>query len=321
MKKQSIIIIGICLVLTLSTGCAVKENENTKNKYEILMSDDIKEYIDYVDETVEGFEPYYNIVFAFEKLPDGFSNFPYTDVKNMYEEIRTTFEYDIVGINGISYRGTYTGDKKFVDGYDENRDNVEECINVPSRDYDGNQYTETPLKTIMLGEDTFKKFDDRIQSGRNLQEEDFVLNSRTDKIKAVLGNNYMDTYKIGDVIELDLISYPMSFEVVGFYEPNVSLKMDVGAQYKVDVDNSIIIPHVFFNYEPEAEEEKAQHVFLTGEKLSGFIKIKEEMKDIEGKTFDSYEEKMKEIAGKHSLSDFYVMAYRPVGFVWNQNEE
>lgn len=111
----------------------------------------------------------------------------------------------------------------------------------------------------------------------------------------------------------------MSFEVVGFYKPNVSLKMDVAAQKKVEFDNAIIIPHLFFNYEPEGEDERFQHIFLTGEKISGFIKIEEDINDIDEKTFERYEDQMKNIAEKYELSDLYVMPYRPVGFVWDSN--
>ncbi len=318
-KKQNIIITIMCLVLILSAGCATKEDNSLKDTSEIVLSGDIGEYMDYVDKTVEGFEPYYNIVFAFENLPKGFLDFPSSDIQDMYEDIRKTFDYDIVSTQPLSYRGTYTGDKCYVDGYDAEKDNSKECINVASYDYDGNQYTETPLKTVMLGEDTFGKFDDKIQIGRNLQKEDFLLNSRTDKIKVVLGNNYINTYKIGDVIKLDLVAYPMSFEVVGFYKPNVSLKMDVAAQKKVEFDNAIIIPHLFFNYEPEGEDERFQHIFLTGEKISGFIKIEEDINDIDEKTFERYEDQMKNIAEKYELSDLYVMPYRPVGFVWDSN--
>lgn len=320
-KRQNHMGIVMCLVLLLAPGCTMEEDSNMENGYESAEFQDIGEYMDYVDETVEGFEPYYNMVFAFEKLPGGLSSLPFSDVKGMYEDIRKTFDYDMVGTQPLSYRGTYTGDKSYVDEYDNTKENSEKYINVISYDYDGNTYTETPLKTVMLGEDTFDKFHDRIQEGRNLQKEDFILKSRTDTIKTVLGNSYRDSYQIGDVFTLDLMSYPMSFEVVGFYQPNVSLKMDVEAKKKVDFDHAIVIPHLFFDYEPEGEAETFQHAFLTGEKISGFIKIKEEITEIDEKTFEHYEDQMKKIAAKHGLSNSYVMAYIPVGFIWDATQE
>lgn len=321
MKKiKNIIGISICLFLLLLPGCAMEKSNSMENNSESKMFNNMGEYMKYVSETVDGIEPYYNIVFAFDSLPEGLSSLPFSDVKEMYEDIRKTFDYDIVGTQPLSYHGTYTGDKYYVDGYDDTKDDLEKYINVISYDFDGNQYTETPLRTVMLGEDTFDKFDYKIQTGRNLQKEDFILNSRTDTIKTVLGDSYRDYYHIGDVFTLDLISYPMSFEVVGFYKPNVSLRMDVEAKKRVDFDHAIVIPHLFFHYEPEGEAEEFQHAFLTGEKISGYIKIEEEIKDIDEKTFERYEDQMNKIAKKYGLSDSYVMAFRPVGFIWDANE-
>lgn len=96
----------MCLVLILSAGCATKEDNSLKDTSEIVLSGDIGEYMDYVDKTVEGFEPYYNIVFAFENLPKGFLDFPSSDIQDMYEDIRKTFDYDIVSTQPLSYRGT-----------------------------------------------------------------------------------------------------------------------------------------------------------------------------------------------------------------------
>lgn len=330
MKGKLKNVFGIVLILMLVSvsGCSAVSNEDANiedqsNTTEIKNTDSIGEYMKEIDKTIPNFEPYYRIVFAFENLPNGVASIPFSKVDAMYKEIRESFDYVIVGEQSLSYRGDYMGNTCFVDSYERyeeaqksGSDKARNPINVTAHDWDGNEFLSTDLKTVMLGEDTFSRFNDSVIEGRNLHQQDFVLKKSTEPIKAVLGSNYRDIYKIGDILTLDLISKPMTFEVVGFYKPGLSLSMDVGAQNKINFDNTIVIPHLFFDYEPVGEDEIYQHSFLAGEKLSGYIKIQEKTADIDESTFDEYSNAIKNIADKYEISDLYKLPYRPVGFVW-----
>ena len=330
MKGSMKSIIGIILITALLSGCSAVSNNNAnadteiKDVAAIKNTNDMGEYMKMIDKTVPCFEPYYKIVFAFENLPDGLSSIPFADVNSMYNELRETFGYIIVGEQPLAYRGEYTGDTCFVDGYDiyEAKKNDKDMkvfnpLNVIAQDWDGTEFITTSLKTAMLGEDTIAKFDDSIMEGRNLQPSDFHLKKSTDTIKVVLGSNYQSVYQIGDTLTLDLMSKLMTFEVVGFYKPGVCFSMDVGAQHEVNFDNTIVIPHLFFDYEPVDSAELWQHSFLAGEKLSGYIKIEEKTADINEATFDTYSNEINKIADKYGISNLYKLPYRPVGFVWD----
>ncbi|QPA57762.1 hypothetical protein [Lysinibacillus sphaericus] len=64
--------------------------------------DDYEDYINYVSDIPE-FEPYYKTVFAFEELSDGIKSVPIEEVKAMYNEIKTAFDYILVNEYPLVY--------------------------------------------------------------------------------------------------------------------------------------------------------------------------------------------------------------------------
>lgn len=336
--KKVVYGMSLFLILSMITGCDgikqedvsqkqqnTEKNIQTSNKPEQLeditfQSGDIDSYMQYI-KSVPDFEPYYRIVFAFEKLPNGISSLPFENVKSMYQEIRTSFDYVLVGEQPLCYVGNYTGDTKFVDGYEEYlhadaKEKTQNPINISGHDWFGKEIIVTPMKTVMLGEDVCKRFDVNIEQGRNLDSIDFVLKSPDDSIPVVLGYEYMETYELGDTFSLELISKVMNFEVVGFYKKDTKFSMDIGALHEVDLNQAIVIPHLMFGYEPTDEQELYQHAFIAGEKLSGFMAITDPVEKIDDHTYQKYEKTLDEIAKRNQVDGLYTFPYWPLGFVW-----
>ena len=282
--------------------------------------DDYEDYINYVSDIPE-FEPYYKTVFAFEELSDGIKSVPIEEVKAVYNEIKTAFDYILVNEYPLVYRGHYEGETSFVEGYEEyqaagNDKIISNPVNVVSLDQEGNEVLTTPLKTILLGEGTFNHFDNSIEEGRNLQKSDFSLEAPNKPISVVLGNAYKDIYKIGDIFSLELISEVMDFQVVGFYHSGVGFSMNVGALQDVNLDHTIVMPYFIPHYKPVGDAAVFQHAYHIGELLSGYIRIPESVEKVNEDTYAYTMDKMEEMAERHDISGLYKMPYWPVGFVW-----
>lgn len=344
--KKKILLISLTLSLILNAGC-VKENYDEVKKREDDVSvsdeqqvlnqtvvpkqsqdlelepqkwDDYEEYIKDIS-NIPAFEPYYKTVIAFEELPDGITSLPIEKVKAMYAEMKTVFDYVLVSEHPLIYRGYYEGETSFVDGYEEYENghfdiDIPNPVNVVWKDWEGNEIIETPLKTVLLGESVFNRFDHRIEEGRNLQKSDFKLASPNDPISVVLGNAYKDVYQIGDIVPLALISEVMDFKVVGFYESGVGFSMEVGALHDVNFDYTIIMPHFIPDYEPIGEASIFQHAFHIGELTSGYISIPEQVEKINDDTYNRTVKTFEEMAERNGLSGLYKIPYLPVGFVW-----
>lgn len=108
----------------------------------------------------------------------------------------------------------------------------------------------------------------------------------------------------------------MNFEVIGFFEPNVSFRLGIGGDREVSLDHRIVMPYVIPMYSPVGEAAKWQHGFFTGELLSGYINIETPTKEINDKTYENYQDELSKIAQKHDLTDMYKIAKWPDGFIW-----
>ncbi len=214
----------------------------------------------------------------------------------------------------LVYRGDYEGETSFVDGFERYHTSrvdmkISNPVNVVSRDWEGNEFLTTPLKTVLLGESIFNGFDSSIEAGRNLQMSDFTLAAPNEPIRGVLGNAYKDIYELGDIFSLELFSEVMDFQVVGF-------SMDVGALQEVNFDHTIVMPHFIPDYEPVGEAAVFQHAFHIAELISGYISIPESVEKINDDTYDHTVAIMEEMAERNNLSSLYKIPYWPVGFVW-----
>ncbi len=335
-KKPIYTVIGIMLLVAL-TACSETDNgnvleaeqtqtetvvpENTETTaVELPSFDDYEGYINLVSD-IPAFEPYYQTAFNFEELSGDVSSVPIKEVKAMYEEMKTTFDYVLVSEYSLLYRGHYEGETTFVDGYEQYQATQGDIlnpnpINLVSRDWEGNEFLTTPLKTVLLGESIFSRFDNSIEMGRNFQMADFTLASPKDPISVVLGHAYKDIYKLGDIFTLELISEEMNFQVVGFYKSGVGFSKDLGAQQHVNFDHTIVMPHFIPDYEPVGEAAVYQHAFHIAELTSGYISISESVEKINDETYEHTVAVLEEMAARHNLSGLYRIGYWPMGFVW-----
>ncbi|MDR2356463.1 MAG: hypothetical protein LBD92_00030 [Oscillospiraceae bacterium] len=268
------------------------------------------------------FEAYYQIVFEFGNLPDGIESAPIDDILNMYDELNTVF--DCVNIRygrPIEYIGFYDGDTKFVDRDDWYRAGGSDMgfpdpLNRVWSDVDGNEHMTTPIRTVILCENSFGRFDNYIAAGRNLQISDFKHTAADEPIPVVLGSAYQGVYDIGDALTFTYLSVDMDFEVVGFYEPGLSFYMGPGAQQYVEMDYSIIMPNYIPAYEPTSAAVAAQQGFHVAELTSVDISISELISEINDETHERYFALVEEIAERNNLSGMYMSPLWPVGYVF-----
>lgn len=332
--KKNFCVVAIISLFTILTACGTvnssKETKNEQSSIELELEEEVQTfqagdfegYMNFIA-NVENFEPCYRTVFAFENVQGGIKDVPIEEVNAMYREIEDEFDYILINEHFLSYhgdynKGVYKGNTSFVYGYEAYEaanGSISNPINFKDVDWEGNEFTSTSLKAIQLGQGIYKRFDEDVAEGRNLQQSDFILKSPDDLIKVVLGNKYKELFKIGDTFSLDFDKV-MNFQVVGFYKPDISFSMDIGAQHKVNFDCAIVMPHLIFDYKPTDEGSRFQQGFLTGEKLSGYIAINESTKEINEDTYKEYTEKLEKIANKHGISGLYKVPYWPVGFVW-----
>ena len=316
----SLLIIGLCLFLFMPSF--LPENPTKESNTDDVSTSDVQQTQTETDvpekSLTTALEPYYQTTFAFEKLSGGIKSVPIEDVKAMYNEMKTVFDYVHVSEYPLVYRGYFGGDTSFVEGYEQYQNPVDmdisNPVNVVSRDWEGNEILTTQLKTVLLGESIFNRFDDSIEEGRNLQVSDFTLAAPNEPISVVLGNAYKDIYELGDMFSLELISEVMDFQVVGFYKSGVGFSNE-GALHHENFDHTIVMPHFIPDYKPVGEAAVFQHAFHIAELTSGYIRIPESVEKINDK-YDHIVGIMEQMAERNNLSGLYIIPNRPVGIGW-----
>ncbi|WPK11153.1 hypothetical protein R6U77_14840 [Lysinibacillus louembei] len=310
-KKRKKLTLAMMSILLLSACGITDETSGAEQPQTTTTFEEYGEYISY-SSTVP--EAYYQTVFAFEELESGVNTVPHKKVRAMYEEMKATFDYLLVNDYPLVYRGDYQGDTAFVDGYDQYQaGKVPNPMNVEARDWEGNPFLATPLKTLLLGDGVFQRFDQQIEEGRNLKITDYTLVTPDQPIPVVLGYAYKGIYEIGDTFSLELISEVMNFQVVGFYKQGTSFAMDT---QQVAFDYTIVMPHFLFEYEPVGEAALFQHAFHLAELTSGYIQIDKPFEAINDETYQQTVDMLEKMAERHNLSGLYKVATWPVGFVW-----
>ena len=308
----SILVVGLGLFLFLPSIFPGKSPEQSHT--DEMRATDVQPTPTDAAAVKESVEPYYRTTFAFEKLSGGIKSVPIEDVKAMYQEMNTVFDYVHVSEYPLVYRGYYEGDTRFVDGYEQyqNRANsgMANPVNVVSQDWTGNEVLTTPLKTVLLGESIFSRFDDSIEEGRNLQAADFTLAAPNEPIHVVLGHAYKELYELGERFSLELVSEVMDFEVVGFYKQGAGFSNE-SALHDESFDYTIVMPHFIPAYEPVGEAAIFQHAFHIAELTSGYISMPEPNEKIN----DPYAHVaviMEQMAERHNLAGLYILSNEPV---------
>jgi len=162
---------------------------------------------------------------------------------------------------------------------------------------EGNKIVLTPLKTYMIGKLYQDELKNYIEEGRNFENDDYIINDPNQKVSIILGNEYKDVYKLGDVITISLHEKPLKFKVIGFFEKNT--KIYINGEYLFD--QSIIMPYYNISYDPVDDTDEIYQKIYYSQKNEGFIKINEENTDDIETVKANYINKVEELARKYDL--------------------
>lgn len=138
--------------------------------------------------------------------------------------------------------------EKFCFGYEEGD------VHKP---YIRNHESFVNVKSIQVSENVFSEFGLSVDKGRNFFIKDYVLKD-TNGIKAILGSDYTDNYKIGDTFSAAYLSVRMNFEVIGFLPPDTYIPRNGALEY---LDRYILIP-AFADIDSEKYYDLASIVLL-----------------------------------------------------------
>lgn len=195
-----------------------------------------------------GENPSYSTLFA---EPDGLER-----LKNFYADLTKDFSYVEVHVQFLAHEGYYYGDAKFSDN---------ELVN---EEVNGSFHTK--LQTFMVGKSVYTMLDNKIATGTNFEDDDFVVYSDTDVIPLILGAEYNGLYSLGDELTLSLHNQPLQFSVIGFLQADTTIAMNTP---EISLDTRIIMPFFDVAYEPTSEENVFfQQVYYT-QKTQGFLQL------------------------------------------------
>ncbi len=103
------------------------------------------------------------------------------------------------------------------------------------------------INAIQISQNVQKDFALSLQSGRFLSTGDYSSNG-TNHIPVLMGYNYLDSFKIGDVFSSDYLFDPYTFNVVGFLENGAHIETSL---FTYELDSCVVIPS--FNVENISE--------------------------------------------------------------------
>lgn len=174
---------------------------------------------------------------------------------------------------------------------------------------DGKECYISSLNTLEVNLNTYNYFLDYIQEGRGFLEEDFHY-IQGERIPVILGNDYMQHYSVGDVLELNYLENDLEFEVVGFFEKKLCIEIE---NSKTDLDTYVCCP--FFEIDGKINSDKERNFWLRyyGQKNMGYIKI--DVSDIENMSEQQIIEKYRGIIEEESAE--IGLEYTVLEFVYN----
>jgi hypothetical protein len=116
-------------------------------------------------------------------------------VKNYYKELSADKNYNFFQIVfqplGIE---DFMGSEPFYDNYERGAD-------VHRSDYVKDNKTYNVVKNAMISSNVMEEFGFRVCEGRLLKEDDFILSKGKTRIPILLGYEYKDYYKVGDILK------------------------------------------------------------------------------------------------------------------------
>lgn len=144
------------------------------------------------------------------------------------------------------YIEDYRGKENNIYGYEYISDLASKTIDII--DKNGNVRSSTNVKAFWFGENVAEYFELALSSGRNFENNDFVLNPN-EPISVILGSNFADEYKIGDKIYLSYVFSESEATIIGFLDEGSNVYFRGNFR---NLDNYIIMP-IFQNDEYEGK--------------------------------------------------------------------
>lgn len=146
-------------------------------------------------------------------------------------------------VNIMDYRGKDSN----IYGYEYSSDLSNKTVSY--EDENGTTKSNTNVKAFWIGDNVIDFFNLQLSEGNAFQEEDFILNPDS-PISVILGANYTDEYKVGDVIDISFIFAENKANVIGFLQEgsNVYFK-----DAFLNLDNYVIMP-TFLNDDYDGKE-------------------------------------------------------------------
>lgn len=257
-KKLILVIFLLNTILLISCTSNNLINEDTKIENKKTETSNMKEQ-----------KEYYKLLlrFGFNDNPQPSDLFARDKFLNIEKEINSylnqNYEYIELKSQPLYYIGNYTGSENFA----ISKDTINQQINMEEKSFNA-----TDLKTIEIGEKLSKNFSSKIVNGRAFESKDFIISQENQEVNIILGNSYINQYKIGDILELELHKKNIEFKVIGFLEKGLKLNIDNG---DLILDNYIVVPFYNIEYSPNSKEEETYQQLWYSQKNEGLIKSSE----------------------------------------------
>lgn len=122
---------------------------------------------------------------------------------------------------------------------------------IYSESYD---FSSINLASYQMDRSGFEYFNFKMYDGRSFNEDDYILESESDKLPIILGYNYKDIFNIGEKIKYIYAGKEMEGEVIGILEKGSAIFND--NKYSMSLDNRVILPLADFKYIAKDGEEQ-----------------------------------------------------------------
>ena len=200
--------------------------------------------------------------------------------------LNSQFEFYEIYTQSLESKFYWDMDDSFLDSYNGMPIKNQE-INL-----DGEKCYISRLNSFQVNSKAYQYFFDFIGEGRGFCEDDFVYKS-DERIPVILGNDYKAYYTIGDSIELNYLQKDIEYEVIGFFEQGLNIKI-VNSVY--DIDKYKCNPFFEFDCDVRDDFERTFWSRYYEEKNLGYIKVDITDNLSEEEIIELYRVKIKEIA-------------------------
>lgn len=187
----------------------------------------------------------------------------------------------------------FKGNEIFLYNYEENLGDVE----GNNRDIEYQN-----VKQLLINNNYAKKINlaDIIQEGQNFKKEDYYTDNHKE-IPAILGNDYIGVYKIGDTIDVMLQQdVYATYKVIGFLKPNSSAMVNGELIF---LDRYIVSPSLNIRQLPEDIGELMYQGFLYLQKSNGIVKLSQ------GYKLQSFLSDLESLRIKYNIFDIGILNY------------